>query len=85
MLPRAPAARPFASEVASLGWISREAFAVVWYMELRSSREAEIGPEADDDAAGCFCAPLAAGCKLEGRVPECNDWKPRGVSRITRK
>ena len=58
---------PFASVVASEVLMGREALAVVWYMELRSSREAGVA-----DAVGIldrFILPVAG----FGLLPGCMD------------
>jgi hypothetical protein len=58
----------------------RDDFEVVWYMEERSSREAGVAEVAD------FGAPfMVVALWVGGLVPGCNDWSPRGVSRMTRK
>lgn len=61
----------------------REDFAVVWYMEERSSREARVAEVEGLDVPFNVVDVGAPGCV--GRVPGCKDVRPRGVSRMTRK
>lgn len=78
----APPAAPAASALASPAESERAVLEVVWYMELRSSREAGAVVDGAGLEAGC---PLVEACGWVGLVPGCRDCKPRGVSRITRK
>lgn len=69
---------PLARLDASVALMGREAFDVVWYIELRSSSEAGV-------ADGCLGAePFMEAWGWVGLVPGCRDWRPRGVSRVTR-
>ena len=71
---------PLASTFASDELTSRDAFAVVWYIFERRSREAELVVVVG------LGVPLTVVASFGlGLVPGCKDCKPRGVSSTTRK